>query len=320
MSKTVVFNAYGDADVLEIVDVDPRRPGPGQVRVRVSATGVEPVDSMVRAGELRAMIQTRFPQRIGTDFAGVVDAVGPGVTGFKVGAEVLGWTFLAANAEHVTVVQSQLIVKPASMPWEEAGAFSASAQTAATVLDKLDVREGDTVLIHGAAGGVGTFAVQLAKLRGAVVIGTASERNHDYLRSLGAVPVRYGEGLTDRVRAVAPNGVQAALDTAGTTEALETSLELVANKARVGTIAALQPPVEGKRRPHDAVDVLGVRRLFTEPSADRLAELVDLYTAGALRVVIQRTFPLAAAAAAHRLLETGHGRGKIVLLVIDQGW
>jgi enoyl reductase len=182
-------------------------------------------------------------------------------------------------------------------------------------MDKLNVREGETVLVHGAAGGVGTFAVQLAKIRGAVVIGTASDHNHDYLRSLGAVPVRYGAGLSDRVRAVAPNGVHAALDTAGTTEALETSLELVADKARVGTIAALRPPVEGKRRPHDAVDILGVRRLYTEPSADRLAELVDLYSAGGLRVIIHHTFPLAAVAAAHRLLETGHGRGKIVLTI-----
>jgi enoyl reductase len=303
MSRAVVFASYGDADVLHTIDTDPPQPDPGQLRVRVMAAGVQPFDCLFRSGAAHQWMPARFPQRLGNEFAGVVDAVGDDVTGWSVGDGVIGWSaWPAASAEHVAVGAEQLVAKPAGMPWAEAGALSASGQTAATALAKLGVGKDDTVLIHAAAGGVGTFAVQLARTRGAVVIGTASRRNHDYLRSLGATPVEYGDGLAARARGAALAGVDAALDLSGTMEALRASLELVRDKARIGT-TAWQP----------AADELGIRRLSTERSAARLAELTDLYAKGALRVVIQQAYPLEQAADAHRAVETGHVRGKIVL-------
>ncbi len=304
MSKVVVFTTYGDPDVLHTIDADPPPPGPGQVRVQVKAAGVQPFDCLFRGGGARQWVPARFPQRLGNEFAGIVDALGAGVTAFSSGDEVLGWAMLASYAAHVVVGVEDIVAKPAGMPWTEAGVVSASGQTAATALTQLAVGTDDTVLIHAAAGGVGTFAVQIARARGAIVIGTASERNHAYLRSLGAIPVAYGDGLTERVRAVAPEGVDTALDASGTVEALRASIELVGDKNRIGT-TAFQP----------AADELGIRRLSTTRSAAQLSALTDLYTAGKLRVVIQRAYPLVDAAEAHRAMETGHVRGKIVLTV-----
>lgn len=197
-----------------------------------------------------------------------------------------------------------IVAKPAAMPWTKAGVLSASGQTAATALRQLAVASGDTVLIHAAAGGVGTFAVQIAIAGGATVIGTTSERNHAYLRSLDATPVSYGDRLAELVRAEAPGGVDAALDAAGSEEALRSSLELVDDTSRLGTLA-FSP----------AARELGVRHITTERSASQLAELLDLYTAGELRIVIQDAFPLEDAAQAHRAVETRHVRGKVVLTV-----
>jgi enoyl reductase len=304
MSKAVVFNTYGDADVLRLIDVETPEPGPGQVRVRIRAAGVQPFDCMFRSGMIHQRTPARFPQRLGNEFAGVIDAVGPGAAGFALADEVLGWAAQAAYAEHVVVGTDQIVAKPAGMPWEEAGVLSASGQTAATALAALEVSPQDTLLIHAAAGGVGSFAVQLARARGATVIGTASERNHDYLRSLGAVPVAYGDGLVERVRALAERGVDAALIAAGSAEALDASLALVADPARIGRIAF-----------HPAADRLGIRRISAERSAAQLAALAQLYAAGGLRISIQRTYPLEQAAEAHREVETGHTRGKIALVV-----
>lgn len=244
-----------------------------------------------------------FPQRLGNEFAGVVDAVGSGVEEVSVGDEVFGWAMLTSYAEHVVVSTSDIVLKPGGLPWVDAGVLSASGQTAMTALDLLDVSDGDTVLIHAAAGGVGSFAVQIARATGATVIGTASQRNHEYLRTLGAIPVAYGEGLADRVRAMVP-GVTAALDASGTVEALQASVELVADRQRTGTVA-FQP----------AADALGVRQLSTQRSADRLHRLADLHTRAQLTVVIQQTYPLDQAAQAHHAIDTGHVRGKLALTV-----
>jgi NADPH:quinone reductase-like Zn-dependent oxidoreductase len=240
---------------------------------------------------------------VGNEFAGVVDQVGAGVDGFAVGSEVLGFQTLGSYAEYVAVPADQVVTKPAAMPWEVAGGFSGGAQTAHTTLTQLRVGAGDTVLIHAAAGAVGTVAVQLTREWGATVIGTASEANHDYLRSLGATPVAYGDGLVERVRAAAPQGVDAALDAAGG-DALRASLELVKDRERIGTI------VEYERGPQ-----LGIPFLRGQRSAARLTELVDLYAAGRLRIHVRATFPLDRAADAHREVERGHGRGKVVLTV-----
>ncbi len=298
-----MFSAYGDPEVLEVIEVGSPEPGPHQVRVRVRAAGIQPFDCLFRSGQAQAWMPARFPQRLGNEFAGVIDAVGTDVGEYQPGDEVLGWAMLASHAEHVVAGETEFVPKPQAMPWIEAGALSASGQTAATALRRLGIDAGDTVLIHAAAGGVGSFAVQIALARGARVIGTASVRNHDYLRSLGATPITYGDGLLERVKSASPAGVDVALDASGTLEALNVSLEIVADKDRIGTVA-YQP----------AAERLGVRRLGTDRSISQLGELTALYTAGKLRISIQDTYPLERAAEAHRAVETGHVRGKIVLI------
>jgi enoyl reductase len=302
MSEAVVFEEYGGPEVLHVVDLPIPEPGPGQVRVAVRAAGVQPADAMLRSGRFRQWSPATFPQRLGNEFAGVVEAVGDGVTEWSAGDEVIGWVQAAAYAQHVLAEQTDMATKPPRLPWPEAGVLSASGQTAASVLSQLDVGPGDVVLIHAAAGGVGSYAVQLAAAHGATVIGTASQRNHDYLASLGAIPVAYGDGLVERVRAVAPR-VDAALDGSGTVEALTASIELVGSPDRVATIA-YQP----------AADELGVMRLGSRRSAAQLRTLADMMAVGRLRVEIQARYPLSGAAQAHHDIETRHVRGKVVLL------
>ncbi|UGY93008.1 NADP-dependent oxidoreductase [Streptomyces gobiensis] len=302
--KAAAFRAFGGPEVMEVVEIATPTPAPGQLRVRVRAAGAQAYDCAVREGWTPPGQTLSFPQVVGNDFAGIVDAVGDGVTGFAVGDEVLGWALLSCYAEYLVVPAEQAVAKPAAMSWEAAGAFSASAQTAHTALQALHVGRGDTVLVHAAAGGVGTVAVQLAKEWGATVIGTASPRNHDYLRSLGAVPVAYGPGLVDRVRELAPGGVSAALDAVGGGAALDASVALVENRERIGTLVDF-----------DRVEELGVQAIFSQRSAERLAELTALYDEKKLRIEISKSFPLDQAADAHREVETGHVRGKVVLTI-----
>lgn len=303
MMKAVAFSAYGGPEVLQLVEAELSQAGVGQVRVRIKAAGVQPFDCAVRSGWNPPGMTVRFPQTIGNEFAGVVDQVGEGVTGFSVGSEVFGWSLLACYAEYVVVSADQIVTKPREMPWEVAGVMSASGQTAHTALQALGVGQGDTVLIHAAAGGVGTFAVQLARAWGATVIGTASAGNHEYLRSLGAIPVSYGDGLVERMRTLAPEGVDAALDAAGR-DALYASVALVNDKDRIGTLVDFE-----------LAEQLGVRLIRSQRSVARLAELVALYTQGKLHIHIRKTFPLHQASDAHREVEAGHGRGKVVLTV-----
>jgi enoyl reductase len=302
MSRAVVFDEYGDPDVLHVVDGPLPEPGHGQVRVRVRAAGVQPFDSLFRRGATQQWMPATFPQRLGNEFAGVVEAVGPGVTGVAVGAEVLGWASLVCYAEHAVVNATDVVARPAGLDWSAAGVLSASGQTAATALRLLGVEDGSTVLIHGAAGGVGGFAVHLARLSGARVIATASPANHAYLEELGAVPVAYGDGLADRVRALAPAGVDAALLTVSTVDAIEASLAVVADRDRIGSVAF--SPMLAER---------GIQRLSTERSPQQLGWLADLVAAGSVRVTIADELPLERAADAHRLVDTGHVRGKLVL-------
>lgn len=297
------FYSFGSPEMLELIEIETPQAGAGEVRIRVKAAGVQPVDCAVRNGFSPPGVTITFPHVTGGEFAGVIDQVGEGVTSFAVGAEVLGFRLQFTYAEYVVVPVNQIVAKPDTMPWEVAGGLSGAGQTAHTAMEELRVGKGDTVLINGAAGGVGTVAVQVARARGATVIGTASEANQDYLRSLGAIPVIYGAGLIDRVRALAPNGVDAALDAAGE-EGLRVAAELVKDKDRVGTIVAFQ-----------LTDELGVRWIRSNRSASRLAELVQLYSEGKLRIHIRNTYPLSQAAAAHREVETGHGRGKVVLML-----
>ncbi|MGH6654804.1 MAG: NADP-dependent oxidoreductase [Actinocrinis sp.] len=301
MARAVVYNSYGGPEVLHVVELPDPEPGPGQVRIRVRAAGVQPADTKLRSGAWQSWAPVTFPGRLGNEAAGVVDAVGPDVDGFAVGDEVLG-PANGAYADTVVASAKMLARKPAALSWSEAGALSASGQTASTVLEDLAIGPGETLLINAAAGGVGLIATQIAVARDVKVIGTASEGNHEFLRSLGAVPVSYGPGLADRVRAAAPGGVDAALDAAGG-EGLAVLLDLVGEPDRVGTIADQAQAAK-----------LGVRSLGTRRSGGRLAELVALAAGGDLRVFIWREFPLDQVAEAHRESEGRHLRGKIVLL------
>jgi len=304
MSKAVVFDHYGPADVLHFIEIPLAVPQPGQVRIRVRSAGVQPFDALFRSGAAHRWVPATFPQRLGNEWAGTIDELAPDVTGFSIGEGVFGWAMLASYAEHVVVKATDFVAKPQQMPWSEAGALSASGQTALAAIHELDVKAGQTLLIHAAAGGVGSFASQIARARGARVIGTASERNHDYLRSLGVSPVTYGHDLTGQIRLVAPDGVDAALVLVDSMEAIQVSLELVGEKNRIGTVA-----FSSAAREH------GIRQLGTARSIERLTELVELYQSGDLQIFLQQEIPIANAAEAHRLIEGGHTRGKIVLTV-----
>jgi enoyl reductase len=303
VAVAVAFDSYGGPEVLRAIDVVDEQPGPGQVRVRVRSAGVNPVDCKFRRGYFEGKLDVKFPARLGNEFAGTVDQTGPDVTGIIVGTDVLGFSAGVAYAQYVVVGADQVTAKPAGLAFDVAGGLSAVGQTAYNALRELGVHEGDTLLIHAAAGGVGTIATQLARRLGATVIGTASERNHDYLRSLGAQPVTYGAGLADRVRRLAPSGVDAVLDAIGDEEAIESSLVLAKDRDRIGTLA------------REDVDRFGIRRLRGTRSAAILGELANQVATGALRLPVWRTFPLVDAADAHREVETGHVRGKVVLTV-----
>jgi NADPH:quinone reductase-like Zn-dependent oxidoreductase len=304
LMRAAAFAEPGGPEVLKVMELPAPQAGPGQVRVRVRAAGVQPFDAAVRAGWLPPYLgEVAFPRVPGNEFAGVVDQVGEDVTGVAVGAEVLGFTALFSYAEYVVVPAANVTAKPASVPWEVAGGLTAGVQTAELAIDGVGLAEGETLLVHGAAGSVGTAAVQIARRRGATVIGTAREANHDYLRDLGAIPVVYGEGLADRVRALAPGGVDAALDGAGG-HALEVSMELVSDRSRIVTLVE-----------HGRAAELGVRLVQGDRSAERLGRYAALYAEGAFTFPVRRTYRLEEAADAHREIETGHGQGKIVITI-----
>jgi len=306
-ARRVVAAAYGGPENLTVEEVELPDPATGQVRVSVRAAGVNPADVKSYRSEGDP---SRLPLPLGYEAAGVVTAVGP-ETSVAVGDEVIVFRTSGAYATDLVVDESTLTAKPASLDWSEAAGLLLAGATAVHTLEATGVAAGDTVLVHGATGGVGLNAVQLARLRGARVIATAGERNHALLRELGAEPVTYGDGLADRVRALAPDGVDAALDLVGTDEAMDVSLELVADRGRIASIANFD------RGPRE-----GIRLLGGGPGADagdevRMAarpELARLAGTGELRVLVAATYPLTEAADAHRQIATGHTTGKIVLL------
>lgn len=294
---------FGPPEVLTPAELPLPEPGPGQVRIRVVAAGALPIDARVRRGEFARSFTGPLPLVPGNEFAGTVDAVGPDTGGPAPGTEVLGFGTFGAYAEYVVVPADQVVPKPAAMPWEVAGGFSAQAQGAHLALSTVGVNPGDTVLVSSAAGGLGTMAVQLARAWGAAtVLGSAGERNHGYVRGLGAVPVLYGEGMAERVRVLAPQGVDAALDSFDD-DSLRQVVGIVGDPRRVVSMVS-----------HGTARELGLPELVGPRSASRLAEMVDLYERGLVRVHLRATLPLRDAALAHRDLDTGHGRGKIVLL------
>lgn len=307
--KAIAIDAYGSADQLALRELPDPPVGPDTVLVRVRAAGVNPVDWKVREGYLAGAMPSHFPLVPGWDAAGVVAAAGPAVTGFAVGDEVIGYVRrddiqYGTYAELVPAPERTLADKPVQASWAEAGGLPLAGLTAYQALQLARTGAGDTVLVHGASGGVGHLAVQLARALGAHrVIGTASEANHDFVRALGAEPVSYGDGLLDRIRAVAPDGVDVALDLFGG-EALDISAQLLSRPARL--ISTADP---------EHVSRLGGSYLFVKPSTADLSVLAGLVDADRLTVHVARTFPLAEAAEAQRLVESGHVRGKVVLEV-----
>jgi NADPH:quinone reductase-like Zn-dependent oxidoreductase len=304
MTRAVRFWEYGGTEVLRVVDVPELSAGPGQVRIAVRAAGINPIDSKIMRGFMAQMMPLELPAGLGGDLAGVVDQVGAGVSKFRVGDEVMGSSLTPAISESALADPANLVLKPADVNWDVAGSVAGAGGTAWTVLNLLKIRAAETLLVHAAAGGVGTFAVQLAVARGVRVIGTASESNFDYLRSIGAEPVRYGEGLGERVRALAPLGVHAVLDASGRGE-IPLSIELAGGPERVLTLVAF-----------DAADT-GIQ-VFAGGTGDMrgpaLREIISLINKGVITVPIWRTFPLDETASALEASDTGHLRGKIVVL------
>ncbi|WP_327676428.1 NADP-dependent oxidoreductase [Kitasatospora sp. NBC_00458] len=305
--KAIAIRRYGGPEVVEYTDLPDPKVGPDSVLVQVRAAGVNPVDWKVRDGRLDGLLDAHFPLVMGWDAAGVVRAVGGGVTEFAPGDEVYGYVRKdsvehGTYAELVSAPVRTLARKPAALDWAQAGGLPLAGLTALQALRAVGVGAGDTVLVHAAAGGVGHLAVQIARAAGARVIGTAGERNHAYLRGLGAEPVAHGEGLADRVRALAPAGVDAALDLVGG-DAVEVSAGLVADLARIASIADF------------GVKARGGHYVWVRPDAAGLAELAALADAGRLTVTVASVFPLAQAASAQALSAEGRTRGKIVLLV-----
>jgi NADPH:quinone reductase-like Zn-dependent oxidoreductase len=305
--KAVIFEDFGGPEVLRVTEVDAPTPGPKQVRIRVHAAGVNPIDYKIRRGLMRPSLPPRLPAIPGSEASGVVEAVGAEVTHVRPGDEVFGWTRGGGYCEQA--ILATCAVKPPEVSFVDAVALPVAGETAERVLRLLEVKPGDTLLVHGAAGAVGTFAVQLGVARGARVIGTAGPSNQEYVASLGGVPVLYGDGLVERVRAVAPDGVDAVFDIAGR-GALPDSIELRGGTTdRIVTIA----DYEGSEK-LGVVFSGGVGGSIASP--ELLAELAARVARGELKTTIAATFPLQEAAQAQRQSEAGHGRGKIVLTVI----
>jgi NADPH2:quinone reductase len=314
MPAVVIATAYGGPEVLSVADQPVPDPGPGEARIEVKAAGVNPVDSKVYSGAFGAD-PDRLPIRLGSEAAGVVTAAGPDAVGpagpVAVGDEVIAFRASGAYAAELVAPAQALVPKPTVLDWPQASGLMLTGTTAWHTLAATGVKEGDTVLIHAASGGVGLMAVQLATARGAVVVATASPVRHELLREFGAVPVAYGEGLADRVRAAAPGGIDAALDLIGTDEAVDVSLALVADRARIATIAAF---VRGQQE--------GIKVLGGAPGADPGTEIRDaarlelarLAQDQVVRVFVTRTYPLADVADAHHAIMSGHTTGKIALI------
>nr|WP_229835022.1 NADP-dependent oxidoreductase [Dactylosporangium sucinum] len=286
-----------------MADVPMPDPGPRQVRIRVHASGVNPVDATIRSGAMQALIPTTLPAIPGIDVAGVVDAVGEAVTDVAVGEPVVGWADAPAGSYAEYALSSHVAPIPTGLSFADAATLPTAGETARRGLDLLGVRAGETVVIHGASGSVGAIAVQLAVARGATVIGTASEDNQDYVRSLGAVPMPYGEGLVDRIRASFPQ-VDAVFDAAGK-GALPDSIALRGGTDRIVTIA------------DPAARELGVTFSAGTPkdwSTDDLAGLAEQAARGELTTAVAGTYPLERAAEAQRLSQGRHAHGKLVLI------
>ena len=306
--RAMAYDAYGSDDVLTLRDLPEPKVGPGEVRIRVKRAGVNPVDWKVMSGGLDGLMDAVFPVVPGWDVAGVVETVGIDTPEFEVGDEVVayarkdvvhGGTF----AELVTMSVRGVALKSPALSWDEAGGLPLTGLTALQTLDRLVVSASDTVLVHGGAGGVGALAVQIAKARGARVIATASPSNHDFLSDLGATPVEYGEGSVERIRAIAPDGVDVVADFVG--------------GVRDVTMAVLAPGGRHASIADSTVLETGGAWFWVRPSSEGLAELGRMADAGQLHVPVADVLPLEELPAAFARSREGHVRGKLVIAVSD---
>lgn len=313
MARAIVYTEFGSPAVLHLMEVPDPVPVRGEALVRIEAAGANPIDAKLRSGK-RPSAPITEPRAVGFDGAGVIEVLGEGVDGFEVGDRVAIRDTLGTYASALVVEADKLVKLPDAVTVAEGAAIGIPAGTAYQSLRSLAVTAGDVLLVHAGSGAVGQAAVQFAVAWGATVIATASPARHDQLRELGAIPVAYGEGLLDRVRAAAPSPVTVVLDCAGTDEAIETSLALVADRDRIATIV----------RGPDAAD-FGIRAFSggsPEPltpqelewRAEALQKTVDLLAAGDFTIELGPELPLTEAARAHELMETGAASGKIILV------
>jgi len=304
--KAITFAEYGDPDILQLTDLPDPKVGPGEVLIRVRSASVNPVDWKVLKGYLDGLMVVEFPAIPGWDVSGVVEAVGLDTPEWSVGDEVIAyarkdWVQGGTFAELVTAPVRTVARKPRSLDWHQAAALPLAGLTAYQLLARLGLKDGETVLVHAAAGGVGLFAVQIARALGARVIGTASEGNHEFLRGLGAEPVTYGAGLAERVRELAPEGVDVVADFVG--GVLDVTQAVLKDAGRHGSIT------------DGTVAEAGGLAAWVRPNAEDLTALGDLADAGKLTVPVAEVFALADATKAFELSQTGHVRGKIAIEV-----
>jgi NADPH:quinone reductase-like Zn-dependent oxidoreductase len=305
MPKAVRFDQYGDIDVLQVVDVERPVPGPEQVLVQIKAAGINPGEASIRKGLLHARWPATFPSGQGSDLAGVVAALGEGVQGFAVGDEVIGFTNnRASQAEFVVVEASDLTPRPRNVSWEVAGSLFVAGATAYAAMRAVALKQGDTLAVSGAAGGVGSIVVQLGVKEGARVIGLAGPSHHQWLSDHGVIPVTYGEGVEERLRAASDNHLDAFIDTFGA-DYVELALKLGVRPERIDTIANFE-----------AVAKYGVKAEGNAQGASAavLADLAGRIDRGELEIPIARVYPLTAVREAYRELEQRHTLGKIVLV------
>jgi NADPH:quinone reductase-like Zn-dependent oxidoreductase len=304
-SRAVRFDRYGDRSVLYVTDVPTPTPEAGEVVVEVRAAAINPGEAAIRSGALADRFPATFPSGEGSDLAGIVSAVGDGVDEFALGDPVLGFSFRrSSHATHVSVPTSQLIRKPPELSWEVAGSLYVVGCTAYAAVRAVDAKEGETIAVAAAAGGVGTVVVQLLALRRSRVLGIASQANDDWLRSHGAVPVPYGNGLAERLRAAASEKIDAFIDLFGP-EYVELAVDLGIPRDRIETIASFEKAQE-----------LGVKAegSATASTPEVLTEMANLVASGAIVIPIAATYPLDRVADAFAELEHRHTRGKIVLI------
>ncbi|MGO8948794.1 MAG: NADP-dependent oxidoreductase [Ktedonobacterales bacterium] len=305
MPKVVRFNQYGGLDVLQVVEVERPTPGPGEVLVQVKAAGINPGEAKIREGLLADRFPATFPSGEGSDFAGIVAAVGPDVSQFAAGDEVIGFTNnRASHAEYLVVPVNQLTRRPPNVPWEAAGSLFVAGATAYAAIRAVGLTQGDTVVVSNAAGGVGSITVQLAVHVGAKVIGLASPSNHPWLAAHGVIPVTYGDHVAERILDAAGGPIDAFIDTFGA-DYVELALDLGVRPERIDTIANFE-----------AVAKYGVNAEGNAAAATAtvLAELAKLISQGSLEIPIAHVYPLDAVREAYQELEQGHTHGKIVLV------